>query len=902
MEDVRRVRETLNSIREKAGLFSYRKFLLRLHGEITTLTRGPNENRSYDTTTEEHKAVASKTEKGQHLLSLLGFDADKTETRLTLTRDVPEVWTVFLKEAACDLIVSKGDPTAFALPKKAPVPLLVAHLFYHIYIRVQLLTAWTSDHVHQSITDEVTSSFAAIDESAARLQILDPESSIGIKWETAKVMVQVFLNDHGDAIDGDYTAVANSIELEVKQRVRHEGLLAIIPYLQNMHAVAGNTALGNMIWENAVSTYLRNSDAFPCGCMSNQYAETMVTVEQLMRESQKRALTADEMERLHVTVVWQTENFMRCFTSEFFESEGPVKLFDDEPAATVEIPRTPEERKQMLTESLESLSKDVGFFKMRNFVETVQFTVSSILDSGGDSMMSRYINQSLTALSAVSSETEVGLKILRVLGFLENEMLPGGMVLADYEANETTLRTFSGMAEEMLLLKLEEIPSVHAIDDVVSLFAFLAYTLRIRLRLQCAFTPPYMRSLIAENLQKAMLDFEVAIDRLELLPPESESRAVWTNLKPEFESFPQSPTPLETMNHISIVVDNLGERIALDLAEIFPASVINLISYLQNISAIASITRQGSEVDSGGLLIYMNTTESLLPDSFSAEFMEHNRTIRQIIDAALRSEMTDEQNASFHQLTVWQARHFLSHFRAGEIDMTACSAELVARARRQGLRLSPTLAAEDVASALPLISASNDGGGECDGEKVDKDRSEKEERGVVADRALVRKMLETTNDFHKLVTLCEDFDPDVLAEEVKTMVKEKRAELQSSKDDLEKIDEVLDSDAPPVVKVALKQPREKAVSDLEKVSLKLDVLRKILRRLDDKPLSLDASLSSDVLQSVLRDIGHFQEDVRVMRDLIVTSLDMMPEGTIGLLSTVLGIDRKENFREEIINL
>eukprot|EP00118_Oscarella_pearsei_P012131 m.86539 g.86539 ORF g.86539 m.86539 type:complete len:915 (+) comp36506_c0_seq2:132-2876(+) len=903
MEDVHRIRETLTFIRKKAGLFVHRKFLLPLHNGITKLTKDRSQFRIYNTLSREYVAVASITDKAYYLLTLLGYQASSDGVammQLPLWCNLPDVWCAFLEMCHGDLIVSKGDPTALqTLPDKALNSLLVARIFYHMYIGIQLPTSSTVPHLRPLLIDSIEASFTAIEEAAKRLpvHVLDPASTVGVQWETARVMVRVFLDsDDDDRINADYTAVANVVKAEIELRLPDKGLACIGHYLQNMQAVVEITWLGKKVMPPNVVKYLCNSEALPRGCVSSEYGESMANAEQLMKEAQKRTLSSNEIERFHLTVVWQTENFMRCFQPEFFESESAVQLATskDMPQELAKMPATVE-KKLMLTNVLELLEEAVGFFMMRKFVEVIDFAVSCILKSGG-AMMARIINKGDPTFSSVSSQTELALDIMNLLGFHDHDSFPGSMMLADYEDNEATLRTFSDIAKEMLLLNLESIPPVHSIDDVVTLVAFLAYTFRIRLRVNCAYTPQHLRFLLTEALQTAVADFDFAIDRLELCPPESMSRAIWTNLKASFLAFPQAPNTGEAIMDLNVVTDDLGVTLLTEMQEIFPKPLTDFSSYLQNISAIVTNTKYGNALDQGSTFIFRNTTGQLVPNSFSPEFMEHNRVLQQIMDAALRREFTYEETVSVHQRVVWQACHFLSNLRASEIEMTASSAELVALARRQGLRLSPTLAAEAVPVAYPLVSTTSGGGNESDGEeKMDRDKSEKEERGLVTDRDSVRNLLEKTDDGGKLVDLLEDWDRDIVLGELKILTEEKANELESLQCGLSEIDDVLASDQPAVVKTALMEARKEKMLDVEKVSIKLTTLRQVVDR-NSEPRSLAASFSSELLYCTLQSIGMFQDDVQVFGDLLVSALDMVPQRAADMLSNALGEPVDTNLR------
>ena len=230
--------------------------------------------------------------------------------------------------------------------------------------------------------------------------------------------------------------------------------------------------------------------------------------------------------------------------------------------------------------------------------------------------------------------------------------------------------------------------------------------------------------------------------------------------------------------------------------------------------------------------------------------------------------------------------------------MTACTSELVALARRRGLRLSPSLSADAVPVALQALACDDESDDGDDGdEKADK--SEKADEGKDSKR--VREFLEAIVGLDDRSAAAArlrdaDFNEDIVEEELTALVSEKLTKIDSSRSDLADIDGALTTDdLAPGIKVPLVEKRQLIMKSIETMSSELGTLNRLRSGLCSCPdlelVGLDVSMDDLQLYSTLQDIVlPHKADVKVLWSLIVSGLDLVPGKTVRNLSEALGME------------
>lgn len=293
--------------------------------------------------------------------------------------------TTFLTIAMREMVISRGDPMAMQpLPETGTVfracdtymymhcshllpnihictantGLLVAYLVYHMYVRIQLLTLWTHLEILPSMEEDIKHSMEAVEAAATRISLLQPGSDTRRHWDSVKLSVLSYVrHGRGDLISlsCDYTAVGQRIESEIRQKTSRR-VYAVVTYLQNMQAVVGNTSVGIMVPSDAVQKYLKTVSKLDRRCLSEDYWPSMDSVEKLMRDSLSRQLSAAEIEKVHMTFSWQTENVFTHFKPEELESSEPSRWRFSERHAVFPIPASLEACRPLLKEALVTLT------------------------------------------------------------------------------------------------------------------------------------------------------------------------------------------------------------------------------------------------------------------------------------------------------------------------------------------------------------------------------------------------------------------------------------------------------------------------------------------------------------------------------------------------------------------
>ena len=192
---------------------------------------------------------------------------------------------------------------------------MVAYLVYHMFVRIQLSIVWTFRDILPSLEHDIRKSVEAVETAAARLPILQPGSDLRQHWDSVKQSVLNYVRHGGSdliQLDVQYVGVANKIQTEIRCKTSSR-IFTIVSYLQNMQALVGNTSHGCMVPSDAVQKYLKTISNLDRRCMSEDYWPSMDSLEKLMRDSLSRELSVAEIEKIHMTFTWQSENFFTHF-------------------------------------------------------------------------------------------------------------------------------------------------------------------------------------------------------------------------------------------------------------------------------------------------------------------------------------------------------------------------------------------------------------------------------------------------------------------------------------------------------------------------------------------------------------------------------------------------------------
>ena len=192
--------------------------------------------------------------------------------------------------------------------------MVAAYLSYHLHIQIQLIVYCTADHMLGLIEDQVRSSMKAVEDAADRLGVLKPNSYGRQLWEKVKITILDYLASRGELhnssdIDEEIQTVAGAIMFDLRGCVSNT-VYPVLPYLQNLQSLIVNTTGWEMMDAENSAIFLRNSLEVSRDLFSGQYVESMERLGALVAEATSRSLSPEEIERVHVTAVWQSEHFL----------------------------------------------------------------------------------------------------------------------------------------------------------------------------------------------------------------------------------------------------------------------------------------------------------------------------------------------------------------------------------------------------------------------------------------------------------------------------------------------------------------------------------------------------------------------------------------------------------------
>ena len=195
----------------------------------------------------------------------------------------------------------------------------ITYLSYHLYIRLQLIIHCTQPLLLRLIEPKVTQSIAAIEEASARLNVVQPGGGIKEIWDVTTRTVSSYIASEGKYADNSLanSAICEAVELiDEELEVRYPSEASpMVSYIQNIQALIKYGIDGSQLESDHVIIYLNNERKLPRRCFSEVYLASVDHLHPLIELVHQRQLTVDELQKIHLTLVWQTENILTHFKS-----------------------------------------------------------------------------------------------------------------------------------------------------------------------------------------------------------------------------------------------------------------------------------------------------------------------------------------------------------------------------------------------------------------------------------------------------------------------------------------------------------------------------------------------------------------------------------------------------------
>jgi hypothetical protein len=190
-----------------------------------------------------------------------------------------------------------------------------------------MLCFTTDSTVLHVIEKSMQESAAAVDQIASLLNIMTPGSPARVAWDCSKASAMDYVRSRGSQgdqvrheVDRALNDASHHIRIELTFRVS-SSIVHLISYLQNVQAVVGNTLCGGMLSRESLGIYLNTAMELARGCFSEEYMQGYDAVQQLMMVAVERPLTDVEVDKVHMTCLWQADNMVSHFRPACFKWE-----------------------------------------------------------------------------------------------------------------------------------------------------------------------------------------------------------------------------------------------------------------------------------------------------------------------------------------------------------------------------------------------------------------------------------------------------------------------------------------------------------------------------------------------------------------------------------------------------
>jgi hypothetical protein len=589
----------------------------------------------------------------------------------------------FCELAEEEMLVTKGDPVSkLPIPESADPLQIITYLAYHLYIRLQLVVHCTEPFLRRTIEPQVTQSIAAVEEATTRLNVVQPGGGIKEVWDVAARTVSSYVTSGQENADNSLanSAICEAVELiDEELEIRYPSEVSpMVSYMQNIQALIKYGIDGSQIESSHVIIYLNNERRLPRGCFSEAYLASVDRLRPLMELVHLRQLTVDELQKIYLTFVWQTENVLTHFKSRR-DIPGVLSPID-------ELPSDENQRITLLQETLKSLKTAAGILKYRKFVLCVHQEVIRVVDSEGNLSLSR-INSYHSLYSAVSERTGLASQVLQILGYQKSQ--DGKCVtLGDYQSNSRILKEFLRMADQQLVVSVGDpagLKPVDSIDHKARLVTHLAYHLHLRCGALPLSSAQHLLWSSSADIRASMALVDAIGDKLGIMKSGSEARRLWTTLQDDLSQYLATGDSGANRHRICKTLESMDASLRAEFMRIgILAPLAHVVGYVQNIGAIISLVLEHGHIPRENAETYVMVTSRLLPFSFSDEFMGVHKSVLDLVRKSFTGLREGELDQLYEQI-VWMADNVLTYFQPEAHDAGNMSLALQALAQEIGI-------------------------------------------------------------------------------------------------------------------------------------------------------------------------------------------------------------------------
>ncbi|XP_065830528.1 uncharacterized protein [Oscarella lobularis] len=398
-------------------------------------------------------------------------------------------------------------------------------------------------------------------------------------------------------------------------------------------------------------------------------------------------------------------------------------------------------------------------------------------------------------------------------------------------------------------------------DNVGLLVAHLSYNYHLRLELYALTFSPEMFPVVTEDIYASIDCIEYLFGRLRIVGRSGETRRLWVQIKQLCEKRLSSSKPNTHIRELNELFIDASRRIATELALRVSYPLVNIFLFLHLVRQSVDVFASGNSMTPENMEGYVNSFYGVPPKSFTPRFTTSVEDVGAIFFDMVASPLSRSRRERLMDLLVWQAFHFMEHYRADGVRPEDAVGELPFVGTGDPLNMAEEILNDGEVSFEPTsteVDESDDDDDDDDGDEEKEDISEKEKEDLpkeVSGPDVISCSVDELRDLLKS-THSRDDAGKILESVIglRNMRIERATEL---KGEIEILISSMADNVPPFLIETLESSiadKRKELDSLERMIAQLDSLRmesqKIFGRLD--------ALSTVDIQSHLKRILEYQ--------------------------------------------
>jgi hypothetical protein len=244
--------------------------------------------------------------------------------------------------------------------------------------------------------------------------------------------------------------------------------------------------------------------------------------------------------------------------------------------------------------------------------------------------------------------------------------------MLDPRGNSQTLLAFHFLVEEQLAtLPFGGLAEIQTIYDVQSLVAYLGHHFHLSFELLLLTTPDEMLPLFNDEVRESAESVEFICDRIGIMKCGSESRASWMKAKDHALRQADSISQRLPGHRMRDIMNDVGEKLTKELAAQFPGSTVYIFLHLHMIRITVTVTGCNDMLHEDNVNSYVSSFYGMPDKCLSENYMATASVVQGLLLKSLSQTLSDDEIRTVYRQSVWQALHFIDHFKTPEREMVS---------------------------------------------------------------------------------------------------------------------------------------------------------------------------------------------------------------------------------------